>query len=117
MRPFSVFFDQDDKVNGIVEIYPTIEEREVDGVRIDEIYTGTNVEDDGRFGDDVSDIANVAIYLSPKINFDIRGLMQDDFTIHMKDGKAAIDETLCIGRGVCSQLCAFGALTGKETEA
>ena len=89
VRPFSVFFDQDDKVNGIVEIYPTIEEMEVDGVRIDEIYTGTNVEDDGRFGDDVSDIANVAIYLSPKINFDIRGLMQDDFTIHMKDGMCA----------------------------
>ena len=89
VRPSSVFFDQDDKVNGIVEIYPTIEEMEVDGVRIDEIYTGTNVEDDGRFGDDVSDIANVAIYLSPKINFDIRGLMQDDFTIHMKDGMCA----------------------------
>lgn len=89
VRPSSVFFDQDDKVNGIVEIYPTIEEMEVDGVRIDEIYTGTNVEDDGRFGDDVSDIANVAIYLSPKINFDIRGLMQEDFTIHMKDGMCA----------------------------
>ena len=89
IRPSSVFFDQDDKVNGIVEIYPTIEEMEVDGVRIDEIYTGTNVEDDGRFGDDVSDIANVAIYLSPKINFDIRGLMQEDFTIHMKDGMCA----------------------------
>lgn len=89
VRPSSVFFDQDDKVNGIVEIHPTIEEMEVDGVRIDEIYTGTNVEDDGRFGDDVSDIANVAIYLSSKINFDIRGLMQDDFTIHMKDGMCA----------------------------
>lgn len=37
--------------------------------------------------------------------------------IRMKDGKAAIDQTLCIGCGVCSQLCAFGALAGKETEA
>ena len=88
IRPSSVFFDQDDKVNGIVEIYPTIEEMEVDGVRIDEIYGGTNIEDDGRFGDGET-VANVDIYLSPKINFDIRGLMQDDFTIHMKDGMCA----------------------------
>ena len=88
VRPSSIFFDQDDKVNGIVEIYPTIEEMEVDGVRIDEIYSGTNIEDDGRFGDGET-VANVDIYLSPKINFDIRGLMQDDFTIHMKDGMCA----------------------------
>ena len=88
IRPASVFFDQDDKVNGIVEIYPTIEEMEVDGVRIDEIYTGTNIEDDGRFGDGET-VANVPIYLSPKVNFDIRALMQEDFTIHMKDGMCA----------------------------
>ena len=88
VRPSSVFFDQDDKVNGIIEIYPTIEEMEVDGVRVDEIYTGTNVEDNGRFGDGET-VANIDIYLSPKINFDIRGLMQDDFTIHMKDGMCA----------------------------
>lgn len=88
VRPASVFFDQDDKVNGIVEIYPTIEEMEVDGVRIDEIYTGTDIEDDGRFGDGET-VANVPIYLSPKVNFDIRALMQEDFTIHMKDGMCA----------------------------
>ena len=88
IRPASVFFDQDDKVNGIVEIYPTIEEMEVDGVRIDEIYTGTDIEDDGRFGDGET-VANVPIYLSPKVNFDIRALMQEDFTIHMKDGMCA----------------------------
>lgn len=88
VRPASVFFDQDDKVNGIVEIYPTIEGMEVDGVRIDEIYTGTNIEDDGRFGDGET-VANVPIYLSPKVNFDIRALMQEDFTIHMKDGMCA----------------------------
>lgn len=88
VRPASVFFDQDDKVNGIVEIYPTIEEMEVDGVRIDEIYTGTNIEDDGRFGDGET-VANVPIYLSPKVNFDIRALMQEDFTICMKDGMCA----------------------------
>lgn len=88
IRPASVFFDQDDKINGIVEIYPTIEEMEVDGVRIDEIYTGTDIEDDGRFGDGET-VANVPIYLSPKVNFDIRALMQEDFTIHMKDGMCA----------------------------
>ena len=37
--------------------------------------------------------------------------------ISMKDGKAAIDATLCIGCGVCRQLCAFGALAGEEENA
>jgi len=31
--------------------------------------------------------------------------------IAMKDGKANIDNTLCVGCGVCSQMCAFGAIT------
>ena len=30
--------------------------------------------------------------------------------IAMKDGKAKIDVTLCVGCGVCSQMCKFGAL-------
>ncbi len=30
------------------------------------------------------------------------------------DGKAVIDNTLCTGCGVCSQLCKFGALSGKK---
>ncbi len=30
--------------------------------------------------------------------------------ISMVDGKAVIDETLCVGCGVCEQLCKFGAL-------
>lgn len=30
--------------------------------------------------------------------------------ISMVDGKAHIDETLCVGCGVCEQLCAFGAI-------
>ena len=30
--------------------------------------------------------------------------------ISMKNGKAVIDETLCVGCGVCNQLCAFGAI-------
>lgn len=34
--------------------------------------------------------------------------------ISMKDGKAVIDETLCIGCGVCTQLCKFDALESGE---
>ena len=36
--------------------------------------------------------------------------------ISFKSGQAFIDQTLCVGCGVCSQLCAFGAFksTGKE---
>ena len=36
--------------------------------------------------------------------------------ISIKNGKAAIDNTLCVGCNVCSQLCKFGALkeAGKE---
>ena len=30
--------------------------------------------------------------------------------IHMEGGKAAVDATLCVGCGVCEQLCAFGAI-------
>ena len=89
VRPSSVFFDKDDKANGIVEIYPTIEGMEVEGVRVDEIYKGSNITDDGRFGDNVKSIPNFDIYLSPKINFDVSGLMQEDFTICMKDGMCA----------------------------
>lgn len=34
--------------------------------------------------------------------------------ISMKDGKAHIDSTLCVGCGVCKQLCAFNAIVGGE---
>ena len=36
--------------------------------------------------------------------------------ISIKDGKARVDETLCVGCGVCTQLCKFDAFenTGKE---
>lgn len=87
VRPASVFFDTDDETNGIIEIYPTIEEMEVDGVRIDEINEGSeqNVTDNGVFSDGDT-IPNFAIYLSPNVNFDINDLKDDDFTIHIKDG-------------------------------
>ena len=32
--------------------------------------------------------------------------------ISMKDGKAKVDETLCVGCGVCKQMCAFNAILG-----
>ena len=34
--------------------------------------------------------------------------------ISMKNGKAAIDTTLCVGCGVCKQLCRLGALESQE---
>ena len=34
--------------------------------------------------------------------------------ISMKNNKAAIDNTLCVGCGVCEQLCAFGAIGGER---
>ena len=34
--------------------------------------------------------------------------------ISMKDGKAVIDKTLCVGCGVCEQLCPLGALESEE---
>ncbi|MBE6639979.1 MAG: indolepyruvate ferredoxin oxidoreductase subunit alpha [Ruminococcaceae bacterium] len=34
--------------------------------------------------------------------------------ISMKNGKAKIDATLCVGCGVCKQLCAFDAITDGE---
>ena len=86
LRSDSKFFDTDDKANGIVEIYPTIEEMVVGGVRVDEIYKGSEVDDDGRFVDGQS-VKNIDIYLNPAIDFDINGLKDDDFSICMKDGR------------------------------
>ena len=34
--------------------------------------------------------------------------------LSMKDGKAHVDETLCVGCGVCEQRCKFGAFEGGE---
>ena len=34
--------------------------------------------------------------------------------ISIADGKAVIDNTLCTGCGVCTQLCKFDALGGKK---
>ena len=86
LRSASQFFDTDDKTNGVIEIYPTIEEMEIGDVRVDEIYTGSNVEDNGRFDDGQTVAKKIDIYLNPAIDFDINDLRNDDFTISMKDG-------------------------------
>ena len=85
LRSASQYFDSDDKTNGIVEIYPTIEEMTVGGVRVDAIDEGVAPNDDGRF-EDGQTVNNVDIYLSPSINFDINDQRDDDFSIAMKDG-------------------------------
>ena len=37
--------------------------------------------------------------------------------IRIRDGKANIDTTLCVGCGVCGQLCHFGAIEGAPADA
>lgn len=85
LRSASQFFDTDDKTNGIIEIYPTIEEMEIGGVRVDEIDDGVAPDDDGRYDGDPGP-KNVDIYLSKAVDFDIKDLADDDFSISMKDG-------------------------------
>lgn len=85
LRSASQFFDTDDKTNGVIEIYPTIEEMEIGGVRVDEIDKGVAPDDDGRFGDNET-VKNVDIYLKKAIDFDINDLKDDDFSISMKNG-------------------------------
>lgn len=36
--------------------------------------------------------------------------------ISMKQGKASVDATLCVGCGVCQQLCKFDALQSQEVQ-
>ncbi len=85
VRQGSVFFDTDDKTNGIIEIYPSIEEMEIDGQRVDEIYEGSSIEDNGVF-DEGETVPKFSIKLRPEIDFDITDLKQSDFSISMKDG-------------------------------
>lgn len=88
VRPGSVFFDTEDIKEKKEEIFPTIKEMEVDGVRIDEIAVGTNVEDNGVFKDD-QDAPPCKVELNEKVNFDINALKQSDFSITMTDGMCA----------------------------
>lgn len=86
VRNGSVMFDTENKKEGIIEIYPTIEEMTVDGQRIDEINSGSAIKDNGIFKDSQT-VPPFSVTLSPKINFDINMLKKEDFTISMKDGK------------------------------
>ena len=86
VRNGSVMFDTENKKEGIIEIYPTIEEMTVDGQRIDEINSGSAIKDNGIFKDGQT-VPPFSVTLSPKVNFDINMLKKEDFTISMKDGK------------------------------
>ena len=86
VRNGSVMFDTENKKEGIIEIYPTIEEMTVDGQRIDEINRGSAIKDNGIFKD-VQTVPPFSVTLSEKVNFDINMLKKEDFTISMKDGK------------------------------
>lgn len=86
VRNGSVMFDTENKKEGIIEIYPTIEEMTVDGQRIDEINSGSDIKDNGIFKDGQT-VPPFSVTLSPKVNFDINMLKKEDFTISMKDGK------------------------------
>ena len=88
VRPGSVFFDTEDVKEKTVEIYPTIKEMEVDGVRIDEIAVGSNIEDNGVFKEDATD-PGFKLTLKKELNFDINALKQSDFSVTMVDGMCA----------------------------
>jgi hypothetical protein len=88
VRPGSVFFDTEDVKEKTVEIYPTIKEMEVDGVRIDEIAVGSNIEDNGVFKEDATD-PEFKLTLKKELNFDINALKQSDFSVTMVDGMCA----------------------------
>lgn len=88
VRPNSVYFDTENLQEGLVEIFPTIEEMEIGGVRIDEVHSADKIEDNGVFKDGAS-IPNFHIYLKSAIDFDINDLIgnsTENPTISMKDG-------------------------------
>ena len=88
VRPGSVFFDTEDVKEKTVEIYPTIKEMEVDGVRIDEIAVGSNIEDNGVFKEGAT-VPGFKLTLKKELNFDINALRQSDFSVTMVDGMCA----------------------------
>lgn len=85
LRQYSMYFDNDDKKNGIIEIYPTIEEMVVSGERIDEISVGSSINDNGVF-DDGQEVKDFYIKLKKQIDFDLNDVKNDDFSISLKDG-------------------------------
>ena len=84
----SVYFDTEDTKNKIDEIYPTLEEMTVGGVRVDEIYKGSEITDNGVFKEG-QDIPGFTIELRPELDIDINELRGSYFTVVMKDGMCA----------------------------
>ena len=60
------------------------------------------------------------VLLSDTNNFSNINLVRCDSPTELfasiKEGKASIDQTLCVGCEVCSQLCKFGALQAKKED-
>lgn len=90
VRGGSVFFDTEDTKNKIEEIYPTLEGMVIDGVRVDEVWVGTSIEDNGIFKEGVT-VPGFTITLRKELDIDLNGLKDDDFSVVMKDG-------MCSGR-------------------
>lgn len=88
VRPSSVYFDTKDIQKGIEEIYPTIEKMEIGGVRIDEVLSAKQIDDNGVFKDGAT-IPNFSIFLKKEIDFDINDLLKNSTEqpyICMKNG-------------------------------
>lgn len=88
VRPNSVYFDTKDIQKGVEEIYPTIEKMEIGGVRIDEVLSAKQIEDNGVFKDGAT-IPNFSIFLKKEIDFDINDLLKNSTEqpyICMKNG-------------------------------
>lgn len=97
VRSGSVFFDTDDVKNKIEEIYPTLEEMTVGGVRVDEIATGSSVDDNGVFKEGQT-VPGFSVTLSPSLTMDLNDLKSDGFSMVMKDG-------MCAGRSFSISGC------------
>lgn len=97
VRSGSVFFDNDDVKNKIEEIYPTLEEMTVGGVRVDEIATGSSVDDNGVFKEGQT-VPGFSVTLSSSLTMDLNDLKSDGFSMVMKDG-------MCAGRSFSISGC------------
>ena len=97
VRSGSVFFDNEDVKNKIEEIYPTLEEMTVGGVRVDEIATGSSIDDNGVFKEGQT-VPGFSVTLSPSLTMDLNDLKSDGFSMVMKDG-------MCAGRSFSISGC------------
>lgn len=97
VRSGSVFFDTDDVKNKVEEIYPTLEEMTVGGVRVDEIATGSSIDDNGVFKEGQT-VPGFSVALSSSLTMDLNDLKSDGFSMVMKDG-------MCAGRSFSISGC------------